>query len=114
HLENEVALLLVERYPDQKDTLQVFVNRTNLKYASGSFETGEPSKSGWWIVAQTESGWQLVAEGNGNVTCQAIEGYDLPLEITPECYDLNTGGIVDRATEITVIAPPSPEPTPAT
>ena len=92
-----------QQNPKLNNQLQLFLNRQSGNYASGSYQTAEPFESGWWLAAKISDQWQIIASGNGNILCQNIEGYNFPISIVPECYDQNTGNIIDRATEITVV-----------
>lgn len=87
---------------------EIFVNRTSGPYASGSYQTTEPLASGWWLAAEIDGRWDIIAAGQGNILCQDLEGYDVPISLIPECYDATTGSVIDRASEITVITT-SPE-----
>ena len=100
---NEIIEALKIRDPRLDQQLQVFVNRQLAGYATGSYQTSEPFKSGWWLAALIDDRWQIIATDNGNILCDYLEGYEFPVSLVPECYDQSTGNLIDRATEVTVI-----------
>lgn len=67
-----------------------------LNYASGSVKFAGEMGGGWWLAVQEGQIWKIVADGNGTVPCEAIEPYDFPKDMVPECYDAARGKLVRR------------------
>ncbi len=76
--------------------LTLEINQKNGDYASGSFAFTDETDKGWWLAAKLGSTWQVVAEGDGPVVCERIEGYNFPVTMVPECYDQESGETIRR------------------
>ena len=86
----EAAILnaFKNKYPDWNyDNMTVTVAEVDGDYAAGGINFGPDSGGGYFYAARTATGWVIVADGNGVITCYKIENYDFPASMIPECWD---------------------------
>jgi len=85
-----------KKYNKNASDYEVTVGKNTGSYASGGVKVTGEMAGGWWLAAKTASGWVLVQDGNGTVSCQIIAPYNFPNSIVPECWDEQTQKIVNR------------------
>jgi len=74
----------------------VKVNTNDGKYASGTVNSREGG-GGLFFATKVNGEWQIVADGNGVISCSSLAGYpDYPKTLIPVCYDQKTDKLVER------------------
>ena len=80
--------ILAKKYQKAISEVTVKVNKSAENHAVGSVRFGpEGTPGGLWFAAKTDSGWELVYDGNGIIPCDAINKYDFPEDMVPQCID---------------------------
>lgn len=80
-----------EKYDRPVSEIELKVDKKADEYASGGIKFRGEMGGGWFLAAKTGEEWVIVADGNGTVPCEAVEPYDFPVEMVPECYDEESG-----------------------
>ncbi len=79
----------------ESDGLTVTVTTNDGTYASGGV-TGQGG-GGYFFAAKVNGVWEIVADGNGVITCSSLTNYPTyPKTLIPECFDEATGKTVIR------------------
>ncbi|MBU0648451.1 hypothetical protein KJ855_04710 [Patescibacteria group bacterium] len=83
--------------------VKISYSEESTHHVRGSVTLGDAftGNSGLFLATDIHGDWEIVFEGNGVFTCQEIEPYNFPTEMTEDCYDPST----------TPNAPATPEPT---
>ncbi len=90
-----ITQALYERNGWQTDQVTVKVKTNDGTYASGSVTAQDGG--GYFFAAKVSGIWQIVADGNGVITCASLISFpDYPKALIPECYDETSGQTVDR------------------
>ena len=73
--------------------MAVTVDESDESFATGT--VGDGPGGGMYFAANTDDGWVIAWDGNGSVDCADIEAYDFPTEMLPECWDYETGTLME-------------------
>jgi len=86
-----IKLALVQKDGINLNQENVTVKKDTGKYAEGSITPKEPGVGGgYFFAAKTDTGWKIIASGNGAILCEWLEPYpDFPTDMIPECVDSN-------------------------
>ena len=88
-----------DKYPEwDMNKVKIEVGDSTDKHASGGVSFIDEPGGAWWLAAKVKNKWQVVADGNGTVSCTEIEPYDFPVEMAPYCYDDDLKQMIDRQT----------------
>ncbi len=90
--------ILARKYQKAISELTVRVDKNTDNHAAGSVRFGpEGTPGGLWFAAKTDNGWELVYDGNGIIPCDAINKYNFPEDIVPQCLDTkNNNELITR------------------
>jgi hypothetical protein len=97
-LQASIKQAIVDKHDSDPEELSVTVREINGDYATGGAGPVTPGPGGGvWFAAQVDGEWELVWDGNGAIYCQDLEAYpDFPSSMIGECYDQETGQMVER------------------
>lgn len=87
---------MADKYDRPVEDVILTVSDNTGTHANGGVRFEEEMGGGWWLAYKDGDNWIIVADGNGTVPCSAIEGYDFPTDMVPECWDEDTGELVVR------------------
>lgn len=66
-------------------------------FAKGSVRFKDEMGGALWFGAKTADGWELVSDGQGPMSCETANRYDMPKDMVPGCVDmLNSGVYIER------------------
>jgi hypothetical protein len=92
----KITQAMAARHGKSPAEVELTVSSNTGVHASGGVTfTGEMG-GGWWLAAKENGSWIIVADGNGTIPCEAIEPYNFPVTMVPECYSETTGDVVKR------------------
>jgi hypothetical protein len=74
----------------------VTVSQNTGTHAKGGISFDGEMGGGWFLAYKKTDGWIIVADGNGTISCSAIEPYTFPTNMVPECYDEKNDTVVKR------------------
>lgn len=92
----KITQAMAARHSKSPTDVELTVTSNTGVYASGGVTFAGEMGGGWWLAAKENGSWIIVADGNGTVPCEAIEPYDFPVTMVPECYREATGKLVKR------------------
>jgi len=94
----QIKLALVAKHKWNPSEIIVTIRNNDGTYASGGVkEVASEVGGGYFFAAKVGEVWQIVADGNGMISCSALIPYlDYPSFLIPECYDETTGKIKQR------------------
>ncbi len=76
---------------------EVTISKQTGPYVSGGIHFTGQTGGGWFLAyKQADGTWVIVADGNGTVPCEAIEPYNFPVDLVPECWDDSTSTLIYR------------------
>ena len=85
----EAVLRLAELNQNQAE---VTITYQNEKHAKGLIKEFDAVGGAYWLAAKTTEGWVGVYAGQSQPKCEALDPYDFPTPLAPDC--LNTSGTV--------------------
>lgn len=92
----QIREAFAEKYNKPLDEAIVNISGNTGIYASGGVRfTGEISGAMWLAYNDGEK-WLIVFDGQGTIPCSAVDPYDFPVEMVPECWDETTEGLYRR------------------
>jgi len=50
-----------------------------------SKDTGEPGEGGYLYASDIKGEWEVVAQGNGQISCELLEEYEFPEDMKDQC-----------------------------
>ena len=84
-LENpEILNIFRKKYPQYKETLTITINQQSDGHARGSVSFVEGEPGGIFLAATVSGKWQIVHEGNGQISCD-LSKYGFPREMIADC-----------------------------
>jgi hypothetical protein len=85
------------KYSHPVSETEVTISSQTGPYASGGIHFAGQMGGGWFLAyKQADGTWIIVADGNGTVPCEAIEPYNFPVAMVPECWDDSTSTLITR------------------
>lgn len=84
------------KYSHPVSETEVTVGQQTGPYASGGIHFTGQMGGGWFLAYKQDGEWIIVADGNGTVPCEAIEPYNFPTDMVPECWDDSTSSLIYR------------------
>lgn len=49
-----------------------------------------------WLAYNNGEKWLIVFDGQGTIPCSAVDPYNFPSDMVPECWDETTEGLYRR------------------
>jgi len=88
--------LFADKYNKPIGDITLTIDENTGTHANGGVKFAGEIGGAWWLMAKSGGDWVIVADGNGTVPCSAIEPYNFPTSMVPECWDEGTGTLVVR------------------
>ena len=92
----QIKEAFAEKYNRSVGEIDATIDNNTGTYANGLIRFAGEIGGGWWLAYNSGDGWIIVADGNGSVLCDDIEGYDFPTDMVPECWDEATNTLIQR------------------
>jgi hypothetical protein len=85
---DQLKNLFAEKYARDPSIIKLIDIEETKNYVTGNVKiTENPGSIGHFLAIKEAGVWQLIFDGNGNYSCEAIAVYDfLPDKITNSCY----------------------------
>lgn len=80
-----------KKYQRPEAEIIVEVSTDTGPFAKGSIQFKDELGGALWFGAKTEQGWELVHDGQGPMSCELAEQYQMPTDLVPGCIDLQNG-----------------------
>lgn len=92
----QIKELFAAKYNKPIEEAEVSISKNTGTHATGGVKfTGEISGAMWLAYHDGEK-WILVHDGQGTIPCSAIEPYNFPTNMVPECWDEDAGELIIR------------------
>lgn len=78
---------LAQKYKLSVSDVSLIIGEITPNRASGTVSF--KGEGGWFLAAKDNDQWQIVADGNGTVSCETVTKYNFPRTMVPECLDKN-------------------------
>lgn len=92
----QIKEAFAKKYSKPIDEVNVTINKNTGTHTSGSVKfTGEMGGA-MWLAYNDGTKWIIVFDGHGTIPCSAIEPYDFPTDMVPECWDEATSKLIER------------------
>lgn len=90
--------LFAEKYDKDISDITVTIVRETERHALGGvkFSTDPQAEGGMFLAAKDNDIWRITYDGNGQIDCSAVEPYNFPADMAPECVE--NGILIDRTT----------------
>lgn len=76
-----------QKYNRPVSEVSITISKNNGIYAQGGVKFAGEMGGGWFLSYKEETGWIIVDDGNGTISCEKIAPYNFPKEFVPECVD---------------------------
>lgn len=86
-----------EKYNKPLEDVDVTINKNTGTHASGLVKFAGEISGAMWLGYKDSEGWTIVHDGQGTIPCQAIEPYNFPVDMVPECWDESTNQLIKRS-----------------
>ncbi|HUW21477.1 MAG TPA: hypothetical protein VMW41_02295 [Candidatus Bathyarchaeia archaeon] len=93
----QIKQAFAQKYEKPISEIEVTISKDTGIYASGGIKFAGEIGGAMWLAYDEDGNWQLVFDGQGTVPCSAVDPYDFPIEIVPECWDEEAGKLVTRS-----------------
>lgn len=87
---------LVAEHGPSANSMNVTVSKIVGNFAQGGAVDPASVGGAMWLAAKTGSGWKLVWDGNGTISCESTDPYNFPVSMLPECWNEATGKLITR------------------
>jgi len=92
----QIREAFAQKYSKPISDVEVTVSKDTGTHASGGVKFAGEMGGAWWLGYKGNTGWIVVADGNGTVMCASIEPYNFPVAMVPECWDEATSKLITR------------------
>lgn len=92
----QIKEAFAEKYNKSIGDVTATIDQNTGTHANGGVKFAGEIGGAWWLAYNDGSVWIIVADGNGSVLCDDIEGYDFPTDMVPECWDEATNTLIQR------------------
>lgn len=92
----QIKEAFAEKYDKPLRDISVTMSGDTGTYAKGGVNFAGEIGGGWWLAYNDDSGWLIVADGNGTVMCEDIDPYNFPIDLVPECWNEATNELIER------------------
>ncbi len=90
-----VKTALSRKYKRSETDFIIATTTDTGTFAKGTVGFAAEQGGAVWLAAKTEKGWELVADGQGPMSCAQAELYHMPANLVPMCISAG-GNIVSR------------------
>lgn len=91
-----LKLLFAQKYEKKVEDINVTISKREGNYLTGGVKFAGEVAGGYVLAAKVNEAWNIVFDGNGTWTCDAVDVVDFPSTLAPECWDEDTMSVVDR------------------
>lgn len=82
-----IKQLFAKKYNKPLSEITVTISQQDENHARGSVLYGQPGagEGGNYLAAKVNGNWQLVYDGNGQISCTLVESYNFPAAMISDC-----------------------------
>ena len=88
-LTGALTQLFVEKYDKETSEVTLTLGTQTENHVRGTVKFGEggPGEVGGFLAAKVDEKWELVFDGNGEISCTTVEPYNFPADMIKDCAD---------------------------
>lgn len=86
-----------EKYNKPIGDVTVTISKQANPYASGGVKFAGEMGGAMWLAYNDGVRWIIIYDGHGTIPCEAIEPYDFPVDMVPECFRESDGTLIHRS-----------------
>ena len=78
-------LLTAQKYAKNISAVTISISKNTGTHAQGGVKFAGEMAGGWFLAYKDDSGWIIVADGNGTIPCLTVAPYNFPADMIPDC-----------------------------
>lgn len=78
---------MAERHGKVLSDVELEVSKKTTVHAWGSTRFKGEISGAWFLAYKESTGWIIVDDGNGTISCETITPYNFPASMVPECIN---------------------------
>lgn len=84
-----IKQLFADKYGKNIEDITLTISRETNDHVRGGVAIGEPGPGagGYFLAAKVNGNWQIVIDGNGQISCQLVNSYGFPAEMISDCAE---------------------------
>ncbi len=90
-----IRAALAAKYSKRPSETNLTISKQTDVHAWGSFKFEGDIAGAWFLAYKKPTGWIVVDDGNGTISCEKIEPYDFPVTLVESCVNAN-GKLINR------------------
>lgn len=92
----QIKEAFAKKYSKPLAEVEVTISKNTGTHASGGVKFAGEIGGAMWLGYNDEGKWIIVHDGQGTIPCSAIEPYNFPTDMVPECWDEATSKLIER------------------
>jgi len=92
----QIKEAFAKKYSKPITEVNVTISKNTGTHASGGVKFAGEIGGAMWLGYNDKGKWIIVFDGQGTIPCSAIEPYDFPTDMVPECWDEATSKLITR------------------
>lgn len=92
----QIKEAFAKKYNKSLDEVNITISKNTGTHATGGVSFAGEIGGAMWLAYNDEGNWIIVHDGHGTIPCSAIEPYDFPVDMVPECWDEATSKLIKR------------------
>lgn len=92
----QIREAFAEKYDKLFEEVVVNISENTGTHASGGVSFAGEMGGGMWLAYKDGNEWKITYDGHGTISCSAVDPYDFPADMVPECWDEATDTLIQR------------------
>lgn len=92
----QIKEIFTQKYNKPIEEAIINISENTGTYASGGVRFEGEISGAMWLAYNDGEKWLIVFDGQGTIPCSAVDPYDFPTDMVPECWDETTEGLYQR------------------
>lgn len=93
---DKIRKVLANKYSKNTEETEISVSKNTGTHATGSVRFAGEMGGGMWLAYKDGENWIVTYDGQGTIPCSAVDPYNFPTDIAPECWDETTSSLITR------------------
>ncbi|OGG02082.1 hypothetical protein A2W14_04165 [Candidatus Gottesmanbacteria bacterium RBG_16_37_8] len=83
--EQGIKEAFAQKYAKNITDVTITISKNTGTHAQGGVKFAGEMAGGWFLAYKDDSGWIIVADGNGTIPCLTVAPYNFPADMVPDC-----------------------------
>lgn len=92
----QIKEAFAEKYNKPIEDVDVNISENTGTHAIGGVRFAGEMGGAMWLAYNNGEEWIITYDGHGTIPCSAVDPYDFPADMVPECWDEATEGLYYR------------------